>query len=102
MIGFMTENTSEWNEIGRRLESLGLKLQYHAEQAISEDRAKVDDALQTVREAIEEAFGALRGVVSDPAVRDDVKTVAEGVAGAISSTLRGVGQDIRDRVEQHK
>jgi hypothetical protein len=99
----MTENrNSEWNDIGARLGSLGLKLKYHADQAIGEDKAKVDDALQNVKEAIEAAFGALRGVVTDPAVRDDVKSVAEGVAGAISSTLRGVGDDIRERVDNRK
>jgi hypothetical protein len=85
-----TERTSAWDEVGARLGSLGLKLKLHAEQAIGDDRDKVDDALESMRAAIEEAFAALKGVVTDPAVRDDVKSVAEGVAHAVSSTLRGV------------
>jgi hypothetical protein len=99
----MNEKTaSEWNEVGERLGGLGLKLKLHAEQALGEDRVRVEDALQNVREAIEEAFSALRAGVTDPAVRDDVKNVAEGVASAISSTLSGVGDELRGRAEHHK
>lgn len=85
----MNTNTDPgWNEVGDRLGSLGLKLKYHAEQAVGSEGTTVNDALDNVREAIEEAFAALRGVVTDPAIRDDVKSVADGVAQAISSTLR--------------
>ncbi len=94
----MNTNTDPgWNEVGDRLGSLGLKLKYHAEQAAGAAGATVNDgaegttvndALDNIREAIEEAFAALRGVVTDPAIRDDVMSVANGVAQAISSTLR--------------
>ncbi len=84
-----TNTDSGWNEVGDRLGSLGLKLKYHAEQAVGVEGTTVNDALDNVREAIEEAFAALRGVITDPAIRDDLKSVADGVAQAISSTLRG-------------
>jgi hypothetical protein len=85
----MTTNTdSGWNDVGDRLGSLGLKLKYHAEQAVGAEGTTVNDALENMREAIEEAFAALRGVVTDPAIRDDVKSVADGVAQAIATTLR--------------
>ncbi len=83
-----TNTDSGWNEVGDRLGSLGLKLKYHAEQAAGAEGTTVNDALDNIREAIEDAFAALRGVVTDPAIRDDVKSVADGVAQAISSTLR--------------
>lgn len=83
-----TNTDSGWNEVGDRLGSLGLKLKYHAEQAVGTEGTTVNDALDSMREAIEEAIAALRGVVSDPAIRDDVKSVADGVAQAIATTLR--------------
>lgn len=84
-----TTDNSAWNEVGDRLGSLGLKLKYHAEQAVGAESSTVNDAFDNVRDAIEEAFAALRGVVTDPAIRDDVRNVADGVAQAISTTLRG-------------
>ncbi len=85
----MNTNTDPgWNEVGDRLGSLGLKLKYHAEQAVGTEGATVNDALDGIRDAIEDAFAALRGVVTDPAIRDDVKSVADGVAQAIATTLR--------------
>lgn len=85
----MNTNTDPgWNEVGDRLGSLGLKLKYHAEQAVGTEGRTVNDALDGIRDAIEEAFAALRGVVTDPAIRDDVKSVADGVAQAIATTLR--------------
>lgn len=83
-----TNHDSGWNDVGDRLGSLGLKLKYHAEQAVGAEGMTVNDALDNMREAIEEAFAALRGVVTDPAIRDDVKSVADGVAQAIATTLR--------------
>lgn len=82
------DSTAGWNEVGDRLGSLGLKLKYHAEQAVGSEGVRFDEALDSVRDALEEAFAALRGVVTDPAIRDDLKSVANGVARAVSSTLR--------------
>ena len=94
----MDEYTAtEWQEVGSLLNGLGLKLKYHAEQAMSEDRARVDDALQSLCATIEGSFDALKGAVTDEAVREDLKGVASGVARAVSSALSGFGKDIRDR-----
>lgn len=92
----MNENTkSEWDQVGDLLGSLGLKLKFHAEQAVGEDRTLINDAVHNLRDTIEGAFDALRSAVKDPAVRDDLKNVAGGVAQAVSSTLG----DVRDRVK---
>jgi hypothetical protein len=91
----MNETTkTEWDQVGERLGSLGLKLKYHAEQAAGEDRTLINDAVHNLRDTIEGAFDALRSAVTDPAVRDDLKNVAGGVAHAVTSTLG----DMRDKV----
>ena len=82
------DTSAGWNEVGDRLGSLGLKLKYHAEQVVGAEGLRFDEALDSVRDALEEAFAALRGVVTDPAIRDDLKSVASGVARAVSTTLR--------------
>ncbi len=85
----MNTNTDPgWNEVGDRLGSLGLKLKYHAEQTVGTEDTTVNVALDGISDAIKDAFAALRGVVTDPAIRDDVKSVADGVAQAIATTLR--------------
>ncbi len=88
------DHASHWASIGDKLESLGLKLKFHAEQAASEDKEVLDNALHSVGTAIEDVFEAVRGVVKDPAIRDDVKAVAGEVAEAVSSTLRGFANDL--------
>jgi hypothetical protein len=91
----MNETTkTEWDQVGELLGSLGLKLKYHVEQAAGEDRTVINDAVHNLRDTIEGAFDALRSAVTDPAVRDDLKNVAGGVAQAITSTLG----DMRDKV----
>jgi hypothetical protein len=91
----MTEHsTSPWTGVGDQLGSLGLKLKYHAEQVASEDRALLDTALGSIGKAIEDVFDAVWGAVKDPAIRDDVKSVATGVADAVSSSLRGMAHEL--------
>jgi hypothetical protein len=94
--------SNEWAEVEKSLNSLGLKLKLHAEQALSEDRERIDSALHDLRHTIEGAFEALHGAVTDQAVRDDLKNVAGGVAHAVSSTLSGVGREVRDRTKVDK
>lgn len=91
----MTEHTtSPWTSVGDQLGSLGLKLKYHAEQAAGEDRVLLDNALGNIGKAIEDVFEAVRGAVKDPAIRDDVKSVATGVGDAISTSLRGLAEEL--------
>ncbi len=90
----MTDHTTPWTTVGDQLGSLGLKLKYHAEQVASEDRVLIDDALGHLGKAIEDVFDAVRGAVKDPAIRDDVKSVATGVASAVTSSLRGIAEDL--------
>lgn len=91
---------TKWDEVGQQLQSLAMKLKYHAEQARGEEREKVEGAVELVRASIEDAFEALKGVVSDPAIRDDVKNVASGMSHAVSSTFKEIRADVQERIDK--
>jgi phage terminase Nu1 subunit (DNA packaging protein) len=87
--------TNQWNDVGSLLNGLGLKLKLHAEQAAGEDKALVSDAMHSLGESLENAFEALKNASKDPAIAEDIRNVAQSLSGAVSSTLSGVGDDIR-------
>ncbi len=90
--------TNQWNEVGSLLNGLGLKLKLHAEQAAGEEKAIVSDAVRSLSDSLENAFEALRNASKDPAIKEDVRNVAQTLSGAVSSTLSGLGSDIRKSV----
>jgi hypothetical protein len=87
--------TNQWNDVGSLLNGLGLKLKLHAEQAAGDDKALVSDAMRSLGDSLESAFEALKSASKDPAIAEDIRNVAESLSGAVSSTLSGVGDDIR-------
>ncbi len=98
----MTDTKSSWNEVGAQLNELGLKLQLHFEQAAAEGRAdedKVKDALRSVGDAVEQAFGALGAVAKDDAVREDIKEVGGAVRNALDATFAERGERVRSVVK---
>jgi hypothetical protein len=99
----MNENTTnQWNEVGSLLNGLGLKLKLHAEQAAGEEKAIASDALRSLGDSLENAFEALQSAAKDPAVKEDIRNVAQTLSGAVSSTLSGLGSDLRESVGRAK
>ena len=95
----MNESTTDqWNEVGSLLNGLGLKLKMHAEQAAGEEKAVVSDAVRSLTDSIENAFEALRNAAKDPAIKEDVRNVAQSLSGAVSSTLSDLESGIRKSV----
>ncbi len=90
--------TNQWNEVGSLLNGLALKLKLHAEQAAGEEKEIVSDAVRSLSDSLENAFEALRAAAKDPAIKEDVRNVAQSLSGAVSSTLSSLGSDIRKSV----
>ncbi len=91
----MSEFTSQtWDELGTKLNGLGLKLKLHVEQATTED-LDLSNALQNLASSLEGAFDGLRNAAKDPAINDDVREVAASLSKAVSTTLDEVGQRLR-------
>jgi hypothetical protein len=74
-----------WNEVGDQLSALGLKLKMHLKEELSE--VEDDSMWERVRDSFEEVFDALGDASRDPAVRDDLRGVAEAFAAAANTTV---------------
>jgi hypothetical protein len=94
-VGMNETTTNQWSEVGSLLNGLALKLKLHAEQAAGEEKVIVSDALRALGDSLENAFDALRNAAKDPAIKEDVRNVAQSLSGAVSSTLSGLGSDLR-------
>jgi hypothetical protein len=99
----MADVRSSWDEVGERLQELGLKLQLHLEQAASEGRTeeeeRIKEALHTVADAVEQAFTALGNAAGDEAVRGDLKDVGRSVVDALDATFGELGDRVRSLVK---
>ncbi|MEV0269140.1 MAG: hypothetical protein HOV71_12530 [Hamadaea sp.] len=85
---------NEWNELGEKLEGLGLKLKMHLQQS---DTSEVPDALSKLGNAVQEVFAAAGNAVKDDAVRADVKEAGQMLGDALANTFSKASNDIRDR-----
>ncbi|MCP2321904.1 hypothetical protein HDA40_000411 [Hamadaea flava] len=85
---------NEWNELGEKLEGLGLKLKLHLQQS---DTGDVPDALNKIGHAVQEVFSAAGNAVKDDAVRADVKEAGQMLGDALANTFNRASNDIRDR-----
>jgi hypothetical protein len=80
----MTEPKQTWNELGDRLEALGLKLKMHLEQSTD---GVLPDALIKLGETVKETFEAAGNAIKDDAVRADVREVGHLLGELVSGTL---------------
>ena len=83
----MTELRDAWTDVADRLSALGLKVKLHAEEELSDPDREVTDACGRVRSAVEEIADALGDASRDPAVRADVRAVADALATAVTETV---------------
>jgi hypothetical protein len=98
----MSETKQAWNEVGSRLEELGLKLKLHYEQAAGapDGDGEVRAALDRLRKSVDEAFDAVGKAVRDPAVKDDARDVARALRTALTSTFAEVSDDLREHLRR--
>jgi hypothetical protein len=82
----MTTTQESWNEVGDSLSALGLKLKLHLDEELS-DREEADDLWERVRGSLEDVVEALGDASRDPAVRADLRQVADALASAANATV---------------
>jgi hypothetical protein len=81
-----TDTKLAWEAVADRLDSLGLKLKVHFEEAGGQVQ-EVEDAFEHLGSAIQAAFSAVGAAVQDPAVREDANRLAEELSNALADTL---------------
>ena len=106
----MAESKANWDQVGEEFKALGRQVKQHYDQRPrpggtegeqgappSADRRKVDDALEKLREALDQAFSALGDAVRDPKVGEQTKKAAGSLSEALNATFAEASERFRKR-----
>jgi hypothetical protein len=110
----MAESKAAWDRVGEDFKVLGRQVKQHydarpkperaqapqgaegqGQQAA--DRRKVDDALQKLTEALDQAFSALGDAVRDPQVGEQTRKAASSLSDALTATFAEAGERFRKK-----
>jgi hypothetical protein len=105
----MAESRAQWEKVGEEFRALGRQVKQHYDQrprqeqpaseqpgaeqpetdqaAPSEDRRKVDDALQKLTESLDQAFSALGDAIRDPQFGEQTRKAASSLSDALNATF---------------
>ena len=86
----MATAQESWTEVGKVLDGLALKVKMHLEatQGAGDHIVEaMNDAMAGVQKSVEVLANALGDAVRDPAIRDDVRSVAASFSDAIANTI---------------
>ena len=103
----MAESKAAWDQVGEDFKTLGRQVKQHYDQrprteaaegtAPSADRRKVDEALEKLRESLEQAFSALGDAVRDPQVGEQTKKAAGSLSDALTATFAEASERFRKK-----
>ena len=106
----MAESKAAWDRVGEDFKALGRQVKQHydqrprperpqaaAGQDQAADRRKVDDALQKLTEALDQAFTALGDAVRDPRVGEQSKRAATSLSDALTATFAEASERFRKK-----
>ncbi len=123
----MAESKAAWDKVGQEFRTLGRQVKQHYEErprpeepgaplrgslvdqegreetaepraeGPPADRRKVDDALEKLRDSLEQAFSALGDAVRDPQVGEQTKKAAGSLSDALTATFAEASERFRKR-----
>jgi hypothetical protein len=117
----MAESKAAWDRVGEDFKALGRQVKQHYDQRErpqgpqaaegqgaegqaaegqgqpAADRRKVDDALQKLTEALDQAFSALGDAVRDPQVGEQTRKAASSLSDALNATFAEASERFRKR-----
>ena len=103
----MAESKAAWDQVGEDFRALGRQVKEHYDQrprpagtedaAPPADRRKVDEALEKLRESLEQAFSALGDAVRDPQVGEQTKKAAGSLSDALTATFSEASERFRKK-----
>ena len=106
----MAESKANWDQVGEDFKTLGRQVKQHYDErprpergegqggaAPSADRRKVDEALEKLREALDQAFSALGDAVRDPEVGAQTKKAAQSLGDALNATFAEASERFRKK-----
>jgi hypothetical protein len=108
----MAESKAAWDRVGEDFKALGRQMKQHYDerpkperpqaaegqgQERAADRRKVEDALQKLTEALDQAFSALGDAVRDPQVGEQTKKAASSLSDALNATFAEASERFRKK-----
>jgi hypothetical protein len=109
----MAESKAAWDQVGEDFRDLGRQIKQHYDQRPrpgtemqegqqgqappASDRRKVDDALEKLRDSLDQAFSALGDAVRDPQVGEQTKKAAGSLSDAVNATFSEASERFRRR-----
>jgi hypothetical protein len=102
----MAESKANWDQVGEDFKALGRQVKQHYDErprperdrgVAPEDRRKVDEALEKLRDALEQAFSALGDAVRDPQVGSQTKKAAGSLSDALTATFDEASERFRKK-----
>jgi hypothetical protein len=105
----MAESKANWDQVGEDFRALGRQVKQHYDQrprpgevqesqeAPAADRRKVDEALEKLRDSLEQAFSALGEAVRDPQVGEQTKKAAGSLSDALTATFAEASERFRKK-----
>ena len=107
----MAESKAAWDKVGEDFKVLGRQVKQHYDQrprqgtevqearegqgAPAADRRKVDEALEKLRDSLEQAFSALGDAVRDPQVGEQTRKAATSLSDALTATFSEASERFR-------
>ena len=107
----MAESKAAWDQVGEDFKVLGRQVKQHYDQrprpgtevqepqegqgAPAADRRKVDEALERLRDSLEQAFSALGDAVRDPQVGEQTRKAATSLSDALTATFSEASERFR-------
>jgi hypothetical protein len=109
----MAESKAAWDKVGEDFKTLGRQVKQHYDQrprpgsevqkgqegqaAPAADRRKVDEALEKLRNSLDQAFSALGDAVRDPEVGEQTKKAATSLSDALTATFSEASERFRKK-----
>ena len=103
----MAESKAAWDRVGEDFKALGRQVKQHYDQrprpegreqeTPPADRRKVDEALEKLRESLDQAFSALGDAVRDPSVGEQTKKAAGSLSDALNATFAEASERFRKK-----
>jgi hypothetical protein len=118
----MAESKAAWDRVGEDFKILGRQVKQHYDarpkperaqapqaaegqaqgqaaegQEQAADRRRVDDALQKLTEALDQAFSALGDAVRDPQVGEQTRKAASSLSDALTATFAEASERFRKK-----
>ena len=117
----MAESKAAWDRVGEDFKTLGRQVKQHYDERPrperpqepqpaegqgqtaegqgpqAADRRKVDDALQKLTDALDQAFSALGDAVRDPQVGEQTRKAASSLSDALNATFAEASERFRKK-----